>query len=133
MAQIDRLTPEQEALLEVVRDEWLAVGFCTDRAQRPEAEGGVKKAYEAANLEPPKKVLWFESPLAGFLATTCLLLPAEVAKRNFEKPEEVWNALAHKILDDAGEQGEEVRKVLVDLGPELGLPPKGVNCATIQA
>lgn len=55
---LDRLTPEQEALLPVVRDEWLAHGLCTEPADRADAEAGVAHAYETAGLAPPSIVVW---------------------------------------------------------------------------
>lgn len=62
---ITSLTPEQEALLPVVRDEWLAIGLSCEPANRAEAEDGVRMAYEAVNLTPPQRIFWFDSPWAG--------------------------------------------------------------------
>src|SRR3990172_6166118 len=63
--RLDKLTPDQEALLPVIRDEWLAVGLSTERADRARAEAGVRAAYAAAKLPPPAIVVWLESPLPG--------------------------------------------------------------------
>lgn len=70
--RIQTLTPEQEALLPVIRDEWLAVGLSTAPADRPAAEEGVRLAYAAANLPPPQHYLWRGSPWAGALAAAQL-------------------------------------------------------------
>jgi hypothetical protein len=63
---ITQLTPEQEKQLEVKLQEWLKIGLCTDPANRPEAEAGVRKAY--ASAEPPlaePEIRWADSPKAG--------------------------------------------------------------------
>lgn len=62
---IDKLTPEQEALIPVVREEWIKIGLCTDPADREMAEKGVDLAYKAANLEPPARKIWAQSPFDG--------------------------------------------------------------------
>jgi len=72
MARIDRLTKEQEALIPVVRDEWLAHGLSTAPADRATAERGVAEAYHAAGLEPSRTIVWLESPLRGCIAAAIL-------------------------------------------------------------
>lgn len=63
--KIDKLTPEQEALLPVYRDKWIKIGLQTGAANRPEAERGVRLAYKNAGLEPPDEIVWKDSPFAG--------------------------------------------------------------------
>lgn len=65
MTRIDTLTPEQKALLPVIRDEWIAIGSSTEPANRPAAEAGVRLAYEIAGLTPPTAFVWRRSPLEG--------------------------------------------------------------------
>lgn len=69
---IDKLTPEQEALIPVIRDEWIAHGLSTQPADRPEAEAGAAQAYEQAGLVPPRFFVWLDSPLAGAVAAWLL-------------------------------------------------------------
>lgn len=61
----EQLTPEQEARMEELRIKWLAIGTCTDPADRPRAEKGVIGAYQMADLEPPKEFYWVMSPREG--------------------------------------------------------------------
>ncbi len=61
---LTELTPEQEALMDVVRDEWIAYGLSTAPADRAAAEAGVDLAYRAAGLEPPALKVWVGSPWA---------------------------------------------------------------------
>jgi len=60
---ITELTPEQETQLKVYAKKWRAVGLSTEPANRPEAEKGVRLAYELAGLNPPKEIIWFDSPM----------------------------------------------------------------------
>lgn len=71
--KVDKLTPEQEAILPVVRDEWYAHGLCTDPANRPEAERGVNMVYRDADEAKPNLYLWAMSPLAGAYGVTALV------------------------------------------------------------
>ena len=48
MSKIERLTSEQEALIPVIRDEWLAHGLSTEPADREEAARGIRDAYREA-------------------------------------------------------------------------------------
>ena len=98
MRRIDRLTPEQEAMLPVVRDEWLAHGLATGPADREEAVAGVRAAYEATGLEPPPLVVWLDSPLAGAIGTAML--------RNLPKPggDQVWDQVRDQVWVQVGDQ-----------------------------
>ncbi len=62
---INELTKEQEAMIPIIRDEWLAHGLSTSPADRAQAETGVKLAYEAAGLKPPMTIIWAQSPVHG--------------------------------------------------------------------
>jgi hypothetical protein len=64
---ISKLTAGQEAMLPVIRDEWLAHGLSTQPADRPAAEQGIRAAYQAAGLDPPRFIIWLGSPWAGVL------------------------------------------------------------------
>ena len=67
MARIDRLTPEQEAQLAEVRDEWQAAPLATGPAERLRAEQGIRSAYMAAGLPAPSLCIWARSPLEAAL------------------------------------------------------------------
>ena len=67
--RIEKLTAEQTALMPVIRDEWLHYGLCTARADRATAVAGVAAAYREAGLEPPRIVVWLDSPMAGVIGS----------------------------------------------------------------
>lgn len=64
---ITELTPEQQQMLPAIRDAWLAHGLSTKPADRPAAEAGVRQAYAAAGLRPPRFMIWLDSPWAGVI------------------------------------------------------------------
>src|SRR5215467_2364066 len=72
--RLDRLTPDREAQLPAVRDEWRALGLATGPADRLRAERGMRAAYLAAGLPPPDLFLWVRSPLEGVLGTMHLAI-----------------------------------------------------------
>lgn len=62
---ITELTPEQEALIPVVRDEWIDIGLSTDRADRPKAEAILAKIYKSIGVPLPQ-IIWVESPRGAY-------------------------------------------------------------------
>ncbi|RNF81972.1 hypothetical protein EEJ42_45875, partial [Streptomyces botrytidirepellens] len=66
--------------------DWRAVAAATGPADREAAEAGIGLAYEQAGLEPPERIVWTGSPLAGTAAALLLTgqgegLPGEAAER----------------------------------------------------
>lgn len=67
---ITKLTPEQEALMPVVRDEWLAIGLATaDEINKAEARAATIESYRCADLKAPEEEFIFfgRSPMEGAL------------------------------------------------------------------
>ena len=62
--RIDVLTTEQQALLPIVRNEWIAHGLSTAPTDWPAAEAAIILAYERAGLAAPTRVVRCTSPLA---------------------------------------------------------------------
>ena len=114
---ITKLTEEQEALLPVYRDKWLAIGLCTEPADRPTAEQGIHEAYQAAGIKTKPAIVWCGSPLSAaftraiFMAIKDALAEAEkdagesVAERTkADIARGVWDAmtgLANSHVDNA--------------------------------
>lgn len=63
---IDKLTPEQEAQLAVYRENWIKIGLDTSKTDKKECQKWIKLAYKNANLTPPKKFIWVDSPLEAY-------------------------------------------------------------------
>jgi len=90
--KLNKLTPEQAEKIQQVRDEWLRIGLSTERADRPRAEAGVRLAYEAAGLAPPKLVIWLDSPAAGAMGAALLAGTTKVGKQVRDQVrDQVWD------------------------------------------
>ena len=74
MSRIDRLTPEQAALLPEYRDKWRRYGLSADPADRAMCESGITLAYKLAKLTPPR-VVWTPSPLTSGITRAILARP----------------------------------------------------------
>ena len=59
---ITEITEEQKARFPEFVTRWTNIGLCTDPADRPRAEAGVREAYRCGGLEPPKEIIWCSSP-----------------------------------------------------------------------
>ncbi|MEM9509515.1 MAG: hypothetical protein AAGA16_17835, partial [Cyanobacteria bacterium P01_E01_bin.35] len=59
----NHLTPEQESLMSMIRDEWIKVAFDTSPVNKKEAEAGINLTYESMDETKPAKIIWFGNPL----------------------------------------------------------------------
>jgi len=110
--RLDSLTAEQQGLLPGVRNEWIRTGLSTEPADRAAAEAGVRKAYEAAGLEPPRLVIWLDSPMAGAIGQAMLRsLPAQVRA---QVRDQVWAQVWDQVGDQVGAQ------VWAQVGDQVG-------------
>jgi hypothetical protein len=115
--RLEVLSPEQHALLGRVRQEWLEVGLATGPADRPAAERGVRLAYQAAGLRPPRRVVWLGSPLAGMIAAAMLV----VSDLTGHAPDGHWRAVRAQLQKQL--QGS------LWVQPSLGLAPASQGVA----
>ncbi|MCC5630017.1 hypothetical protein LC613_19030 [Nostoc sphaeroides CHAB 2801] len=66
MSLIEKLTPEQEALIPVYRQKWRAIALSTERIDREKAAEAVKAAYIAIDFGYEKPEIFFQdSPYAA--------------------------------------------------------------------
>ncbi|MHC5725683.1 MAG: DUF6745 domain-containing protein [Nostoc sp.] len=64
MSLIEKLTPEQEALIPVYREKWRAIALSTERIDREKSAEVVKAAYTAIGKQQPE-IIFCDSPHAG--------------------------------------------------------------------
>ncbi|WP_318780873.1 hypothetical protein [Dendronalium phyllosphericum] len=64
MSLIDKLTPEQEALIPVYREKWRKVALSTERINHKQATEAVKSGYAAIRKQEPE-IIFCDSPYAG--------------------------------------------------------------------
>jgi hypothetical protein len=58
---------------EETRSRWLAHLFSSEPADRPRADAAVRELYIAAGLEPPRHLLWFDTPFDACWAVALLI------------------------------------------------------------
>jgi len=88
---IEKLTPEQTALLPSFRSEWFRWGTCTDRADRSKAEAAILAMRAEIGVTNRPIVLWGRSPLE------CLLILAIIKSKS-------WQDMCGKLRDQLGSQ-----------------------------
>ena len=64
---ITYLTPEQEALIPVVKDKWRKIALDNSSTDQEKSEAVINKLYRNANLKLPQKVIWFDNPVDACL------------------------------------------------------------------
>ena len=99
--RIERLTPEQEAMLPVTRDKWLTIGLSTEPGDHAVAEQAIRDAYHVAGLEPPSLVLWLSSPLHGAVAGAML---ASEPKKFAQVRAQVGDQVGAQVRAQVGDQ-----------------------------
>ena len=65
---LDKLTPEQEALIPVYREKWQKIALSTERIDREKAAEAVKATYVLIGLEEPE-IVFYDSPNAALITT----------------------------------------------------------------
>ncbi|RCJ20521.1 hypothetical protein A6770_31390 [Nostoc minutum NIES-26] len=66
--KIDKLTPEQEALISAYREKWRIIALSTERIDKEKAAKAVKEAYGLIGLDEPK-IVFCDSPYSAFRNT----------------------------------------------------------------
>jgi hypothetical protein len=61
--RITELTPEQQALIPIIRDEWIKIALDTSPTDKQKAESAIRLAYSSCGLKQPHQILWFDNPL----------------------------------------------------------------------
>ena len=122
-AKIEKLTPAQEALLPVFREEWRQKGLRTDPIDRVAAERAVRALYVAGGQPEPETVLFFDSPAACLLARGIL---QQAAGKKLRLWAQLWDQLRAQLWaqlwDQLGAQlGDQLWDQLrAQLGAQLG-------------
>lgn len=94
--KIEKLTPEQEALLPHYRDKWLEIGLSTEPLDFEKAKEAACLAYECAGLEPPSQFYRFESPLSAAIGASML--------KGTQVKDQVWDQIKDQVRDQIKDQ-----------------------------
>jgi hypothetical protein len=94
MTKIEQLTPEDAAIIPIVREEWRKISLATGPADRQVAQAAIADAYRQAGLDPPERWIWFGSPWAGCIGAWMLMQSPTTMNS-------VWYEVRHKVSDPA--------------------------------
>ncbi|MCQ0003648.1 DUF6745 domain-containing protein [Actinomadura madurae] len=111
-------TEERQALLPLVRDEWIGHGLAAGPADRAAAEAGVRDVYLGAGRRPPEHVIWLGSPMAGSIGADIRAgrLPLITRRAWRTLPEPTGEAIVEQVPRD----GAETDLIMLDpLPPDL--------------
>jgi hypothetical protein len=96
--QITELTPEQQALIPIIRHEWIRIGLDTTPINPQKAEDAIALAYKSARLKAPQKILWFKNPVE---ALTYIASEPELRKESIRAA--VFNTAFNTVRAAVGE------------------------------
>jgi hypothetical protein len=114
---VERLSPDDLAVLEKVREEWLKSGLSTAPTDRAKAQAAAAEAYTAAGLKPPRINIWLQSPWAGNTVMKLLASdidsPWELSTAQLDVWDAVWKQLLPQMEGLIGEgQWQDTRRRL---------------------
>src|SRR5580658_7710377 len=84
--RVDSLTEDQKARFPEWVKRWTDIGLRTGPADRPAFERHVARCYQAAGLDPPKRVVWVSSPFVLAFAAPAAALAIEWRKAIAKDP-----------------------------------------------
>lgn len=90
--------PFTGAQLDACRDYWIKVGLSTDPINKPKVEQGLALAYAQANLKPPGKIIYCDSPHQGHRMARKLAIQGAVPVEN-----KVWVHIKESVHEQVHE------------------------------
>ena len=102
MTKIEKLTPEQEALLPRFRAEWHAIGTSTARADRTKAEAAILAMRAEIGVTKRPVFIWCESPATSLLALETIKSP-QWKKQIASLPGAMEKELGDSLRDGLGD------------------------------
>ncbi len=103
--KLQQLTPEQEARLPEIRDEWVKIGLSTEPLDLEPAKDAVCRAYKDAGLEPPSLFLVANDPVECALMGATLRSQAQARNQVGDQVgAQVWNQVEAQVGDQVWNQ-----------------------------
>jgi len=112
ITKLEKLTPEQENLISVVRDEWLNSIFAPEGPaplDKEKCEDGIEWLYKITGLEKPI-IFFLDSPLGCQLAANILLHADFKDKDNFFAFDQIEKQIIEAVKTEIHDQNEELFK-----------------------
>jgi len=109
---LTKLTPEQEAQIPAIRDEFLRIGLSTEPADFDAAEQAARDAYAVAGLPAPELFIRLASPMEGAIGAVILKgtrigesVRAQVRAQVWDQVgAQVWDQVRAQVWDQVGAQ-----------------------------
>ena len=104
--KIQKLTKKQRLNLEVYKNKWLDIGLSTSRIDKEKNNYWINKMYEISDLEKPKKILYFNSPISCILGYLFLnkVGPQVKGQAKAQVRDEIAAQVAAQVRNEAGDQ-----------------------------
>ena len=122
---IDKLTPEQEAMIPVYRERYLQIGLSTEPCDRPRAEAALRASYKFQKLTATPEIIWADSPFAGAVIAARLangvekpteeMIKAQAEQASYGSIEAYWVSFYAFIAEQLPVEKDE----LIDIVKEI--------------
>ncbi len=97
---IEKLTRSQIVRFPEFVDRWTRIGLCTDPADRPAAEHGIRTAYQIAGMREPTRIVWCGSPMSQALTRAIVFGITENAESKVR--DSVWASVRDSVGASVG-------------------------------
>ena len=122
MSLIEKLTPEQEALIPVYREKWRAIALSTERIDREKAAEAVKLVYAAMGKEDPE-IIFVDSLYGAMKYVNQLDIPSgytlidEICdlRQDFENQHDFYTQFSRELSSKLGSEWDELKKEIFSL------------------
>jgi len=140
MSKIEKLTPEQEALIPVYRDKWIAIGKSCEPCDLEQSKHFARLAYAAAGLKCPENFYLVDSPLAAAKLEVQLLgkkleshnIKTAINNQIFGYHEAGWLSYYQFMLEVLGIQECKKLEGLIGIAENCGWWAPYDNCVIFQ-
>ncbi|OUL20472.1 hypothetical protein BV378_29075 [Nostoc sp. RF31YmG] len=122
MSLIEKLTPQQEALIPVYRDKWRKIALSTERIDREKAAEAVKLVYAAMQEEEPE-IIFVDSLYSAIKCVNQLDIPSgdtlfdELCdlRQDFQNQHNLFSQFSRELSSKLGREWDELEKEIFSL------------------
>ena len=96
MAKLTELTPEQEALMPVIRDKWINIGLSCEPVKREKVPPIIDRLYAVVDKPPPRFTIFLDNPLHVAVTITKLRMLGDSSSKDPVTPCDPEDAARYK-------------------------------------
>ena len=100
---LERLTPEQELLLPIIRDKWIKIGLSTEPCNFEKSKEAVCLAYRSVGLKEPSRFYLCDDPISADENSVELGLSSQAYKWN-QVNNQIYNQVNNQIYNQVWDQ-----------------------------